>query len=244
MWRYVLKRLAMIIPVLIGVTFFVYMVLSLAPGDPVQTILGDKATEEAQQQLREELGLDKPILVQYVNYMWNAVQGDFGTSYTNQVSVMEQVLERFPNTLLIAAGAILLALVLGIPIGILSAKKQYSFLDNASMVGALIGVSMPAYWLGLLLVIVFSLNLKLLPSSGMNTQSLGALLKSIILPVIALSTYSLAMIARMTRSSMLEVIRQDYITQLITNSDKPLRFESPPNSLSCSEIDTNPQCLF
>lgn len=136
MWRYVLKRLLMIIPVLIGVTFFVYMVLSLAPGDPVQTILGDKATEEAQEQLRAELGLDKPILVQYANYMWDAIHGDFGTSYKNQVPVMEQVLERFPNTLLIAAGAILLALVLGIPIGILSAKKQYSFLDNASMVGA------------------------------------------------------------------------------------------------------------
>lgn len=125
---------------------------------------------------------------------------------------MEQVLERFPNTLMIAVGAILLALILGIPIGIVSAKKQYSFLDNAAMVGALIGVSMPAFWMGLMLVIIFSLNLKILPSSGMNTESFIQLAKSLVLPVIALSTYSLAMIARMTRSSMLEVIRQDYIS--------------------------------
>ena len=212
MWRYILKRLLMIIPVLVGVTFVVYMILSVAHGDPVQTILGDKATEEAQEQLRAELGLDRPLIVQYGNYIWDALHGDFGTSYQNQVDVMDQVLDRFPNTLLIAAGAILLSLVLGIPVGIISAKKQYSFIDNASMVGALFGVSMPAFWMGLLLVIVFSLKLRLLPSSGMNSESLGLLLKSMILPVIALSTYSLAMIARMTRSSMLEVIRQDYIS--------------------------------
>ncbi len=212
MWRYILKRLLMIIPVLVGVTFVVYMILSVAHGDPVQTILGDKATEEAQEQLRAELGLDRPLIVQYGNYIWDALHGDFGTSYKNQVDVMDQVLDRFPNTLLIAAGAILLSLVLGIPVGIISAKKQYSFIDNASMVGALFGVSMPAFWMGLLLVIVFSLKLRLLPSSGMNSESLGLLLKSMILPVIALSTYSLAMIARMTRSSMLEVIRQDYIS--------------------------------
>ena len=212
MWRYILKRLLMIIPVLVGVTFVVYMILSVADGDPVQTILGDKATEETQEQLRAELGLDRPLIVQYGNYIWDALHGDFGTSYKNQVDVMDQVLDRFPNTLLIAAGAILLSLVLGIPVGIISAKKQYSFIDNASMVGALFGVSMPAFWMGLLLVIVFSLKLRLLPSSGMNSESLGLLLKSMILPVIALSTYSLAMIARMTRSSMLEVIRQDYIS--------------------------------
>jgi len=211
-WRYILKRLAMIIPVLIGVTLFVYLVLSLAPGDPVQTILGDKASEEAQEQLRAELELDKPILIQYRNYMVKALHGDFGVSYKNQVPVMQQILERFPNTLLIACGAILVSLILGIPIGIISAKRQYSFIDNAAMVGALIGVSMPGFWMGLLLVIVFSLRLRLLPSSGMNTESLQTLLKSMVLPVIALSSYSLAMIARMTRSSMLEVIRQDYIS--------------------------------
>jgi len=202
----------MIIPVLIGVTLFVYLVLSLAPGDPVQTILGDKASEEAQEQLRAELELDKPILIQYRNYMVKALHGDFGVSYKNQVPVMQQILERFPNTLLIACGAILVSLILGIPIGIISAKRQYSFIDNAAMVGALIGVSMPGFWMGLLLVIVFSLRLRLLPSSGMNTESLQTLLKSMVLPVIALSSYSLAMIARMTRSSMLEVIRQDYIS--------------------------------
>jgi len=201
----------MIIPVLLGVTFVVFMILSLAPGDPAVSILGDKASEADLEAMREQLGLNDPILVQYAHYLGNILKGDFGTSYKNQLPVMELVLERFPNTLYIAMGAIIFSLIFGIPIGIISAKKQYSFIDNISMVGALIGVSMPVFWMGLLLVIVFSLNLKLLPSSGMGEGFLP-LLKSLILPVVALGSYSLAMIARMTRSSMLEVIRQDYIS--------------------------------
>ncbi|MGI6227105.1 MAG: ABC transporter permease [Peptococcales bacterium] len=211
MWRYILKRLLMIIPVLLGVTFVVFMVLSFAPGDPAISILGDKASEADLMALREQLGLNDPILVQYFRYLGNILKGDFGISYKNQLSVMKLVLERFPNTLYIAVGAILFSLVFGIPIGIISAKKQYSFIDNASMVWALIGVSMPVFWMGLLLVIVFSLKLKLLPSSGMG-EGFVPLLKSLVLPVVALGSYSLAMIARMTRSSMLEVIRQDYIS--------------------------------
>lgn len=211
MWRYIGKRLLMIIPVLVGVTLLVFIVLSLAPGDPAVSILGDKATEADIEAKREELGLNDPILIQYLNYVSKAIKGDFGVSYKNQLSVMKQVLDRFPNTLIIAVGAILFSLVLGIPVGILSAKKQYSMIDNIAMVGALIGVSMPVFWMGLLMVIVFSLRLRLLPSSGMG-EGLIPLMKSLVLPVVALGSYSLAMIARTTRSSVLEVIRQDYIS--------------------------------
>lgn len=211
MWRYIGKRLLMIIPVLVGVTLLVFVVLSLAPGDPAVSILGDKATEADIEAKREELGLNDPILIQYLNYVSKAIKGDFGVSYKNQLSVMKQVLDRFPNTLIIAVGAILFSLVLGIPVGILSAKKQYSMIDNIAMIGALIGVSMPVFWMGLMMVIVFSLRLRLLPSSGMG-EGFIPLMKSLVLPVVALGSYSLAMIARTTRSSVLEVIRQDYIS--------------------------------
>lgn len=211
MSRYIVKRLLMIIPVFLGVTLVVFMILSLAPGDPAVSILGDNASEEDILTLRNELGLNDPLVTQYVHYLSNMLKGDFGLSYKNQLPVMRQVLDRFPNTLLIATGAILFSLILGIPIGIISAKKQYSFVDNATMLVALIGVSMPIFWMGLLLVMLFSLKLKILPSSGMGEDPVS-LMKSLVLPILALGYYSLAMIARMTRSSMLEVIRQDYIS--------------------------------
>lgn len=211
MSRYIFKRLIMIIPVLVGVTLVVFMILSLAPGDPVVSILGDKASAEDIIAMRETLGLNDSLWVQYIRYLGNLLKGDFGISYKNQLPVMDLILSRFPNTLYIATGAILFSLILGIPIGIISAKKQYSVLDNVSMVGALIGVSMPVFWMGMILVLVFSLKLKILPSSGMGSGFIP-LLKSLVLPVVALGSYSLAMIARMTRSSMLEVIRQDYIS--------------------------------
>ena len=211
MWRYALRRLLLIIPVLLGVTFVVFVILSLAPGDPAVSILGDKASEEDLAFLREKLGLNKPILVRFYSYIGNVLKGDWGMSYKNQLPVMHQVLDRFPNTLMIATGAIAFALILGIPAGIISAKRQYSALDNVAMVSSLVGVSMPVFWMGLLLVIVFSLNLKWLPSSGMGS-GLGPLAKSLVLPVVALGSYSLAMIARTTRSAMLDVIRQDYIS--------------------------------
>lgn len=211
MWRYALRRLLLIIPVLLGVAFVVFVILSLAPGDPAVSILGDKASEEDLAAMREKLGLNKPIPVRFLNYVANALRGDWGTSYKNQLPVMRQVLDRFPNTLMIATGAIAFALVFGIPAGIISAKRQYSLLDNTVMVASLVGVSMPVFWMGLLLVIVFSLRLKLLPSSGMGSGFVP-LLKSLVLPVVALGSYSLAMIARTTRSAMLDVIRQDYIS--------------------------------
>lgn len=201
----------MLIPVIIGVTFIVFFILNLSPGDPAAIILGDQATEQALQMKREELGLNKPLLARYGNYMSGLVRGDLGVSYKNSIPVWGQVMDRLPNTAILAVTGILVALIIGIPIGILSAKKQYSVLDNVSMVVALIGVSMPNFWSGLLLVIFFSLFLGILPSQGMGFGFAGVF-KSLILPSLTLGINSAAMVARMTRSSMLEVIRQDYIS--------------------------------
>ena len=161
---------------------------------------------------REELGLNDPLLVRYFNYMKNLLRGDMGTSYKNNIPVWNQVIDRLPNTAILAVAGIFIALLFGIPIGILSAKKQYSLLDNISMVAALIGVSMPNFWSGLLLVMLFSLTLGWLPSQGMGSGGVIPVLRSIILPSLTLGINSMAMVARMTRSSMLEVIRQDYIS--------------------------------
>ncbi len=210
MYKYIIKRLLMLIPVIIGVTFIVFFILNLSPGDPAAIILGDQATAEALAMKREELGLNDPLLIRYGRYLVRMLHGDLGTSYKNSLSVWDQVISRFPNTAMLAVAAILVALAIGIPVGIISAKNQYSALDNISMVTALIGVSMPSFWMGLLLVIVFALKLGWLPSQGMG-QGLTPLLKSLVLPAVTLGTSAAATITRMTRSSMLEVIRQDYI---------------------------------
>ena len=211
MYKYIIKRFLMVIPVLLGVTFLVFFIMNLSPGDPVDLILGDSATEENKAIMRAELGLDKPLLVRYVDYLKGLLQGDLGLSYKNRLSVSDQILQRFPSTLILAVTSMILALILGIPLGIISAKHQNKFIDNFTMVCALVGISMPLFWLGLLLVIVFSVYLQILPSSGMNTESLIGLAKSLVLPTITLATLPTAMITRMTRSSILEVIRQDYI---------------------------------
>ena len=155
MYKYILKRLLMMIPVLLGVTFIVFFILNLSPGDPAAMILGDQASEEALEMKREELGLNDPLLVRYGRYVVNMVQGDLGTSYKNDLSVWDQVMERFPNTAVLAVAGILVALIIGIPTGIISAKKQYSAVDNVSMVLSLIGVSMPNFWFALMLSTLF-----------------------------------------------------------------------------------------
>lgn len=211
MHRYIIKRLLMMIPVLIGVTFLVFFILSLTPGDPAKMILGEQATEESIEALREELGLNDPIILRYIKYMSKVIRLDFGYSYKNQLNVRDQVLSKFPNTAILASASILVALLLGIPLGILSAKKQYTLIDNISTVFGLMGVAMPSFWMGLVLVMIFSLTLGWLPSSGMGQDGPESVLKSLILPAITLGTAGTATILRMTRSSMLEVINQDYI---------------------------------
>ncbi|WIF94085.1 nickel ABC transporter permease [Caminicella sporogenes] len=205
MHKYILKRLLLLIPVLLGVTFIVFSIMSFTPGDPAQLILGENAPAEAVQQLRAEMGLDDPFLVQYFRFLGNAIKGDFGRSYTTKREVFAEIFARFPNTLVLAVVGVAIAIAIGVPVGIISATKQYSLIDSISMIAALLGVSMPNFWLGLMLILVFSVSLGILPSGGYDGFT------SIILPAITLGTGAAAIITRMTRSSMLEVIRQDYI---------------------------------
>ncbi|MDR1971196.1 MAG: ABC transporter permease [Treponema sp.] len=210
MTKYIIKRLILMIPVLLGVTFIVFFIMNLTPGDPAVLILGEQATPEAIAQVREELGLNDPLLIRYFNYIKNMCRGDLGISYRNKLSVWDQVWDKFPNTCILAFAGIIVALIIGIPVGILSAKKQYTAVDNITVVLSLVGVSMPNFWLGLLLSLLFALKLGWLPSQGMGTGFIP-LLRSIVLPAITLGTGVAATVVRMTRSSMLEVIRQDYI---------------------------------
>ena len=210
MYKYVIKRLLMMIPVLLGVTFVVFFILDLTPSDPARIILGDQAPIESIEALREEMGLNDPVLVRYFRYLSGLMRGDWGRSYRNNLPVLPQVMERVPNTALLATSAMMLALAIGIPIGILSALKQYTATDNIFTVIGMVGASMPSFWMGLLLVMLFSLTLNWFPPFGMGT-GLFPLLRSLVLPTVTLGTISAAIILRMTRSSMLEVMRQDYI---------------------------------
>ena len=195
----------MLIPVLLGVSFIVFSILSFTPGDPVEMRLGDNYSEEAYQAMKEEMGLNDPFLLRYVKYIGNAVRGDFGNSYRTSQPVLNELAARLPNTILLSAAAMLFAVLLGIPLGVISATHQYSAVDNISMIGALFGVSMPNFWLGLMLIVIYAAGLRWFPSTGFEDWA------SIVLPAVTLSVNSLAMITRMTRSSMLETIRQDYI---------------------------------
>lgn len=205
MSKYILKRLLFLIPVLLGVTLIVFSIMELTPGDPVTLILGQEAPAEAQEQLREELGLNKPFWERYVMFVVNGVRGDFGKSYRTQRPVFQEIFSRFPTTVKLASLAMLTAIIVGVPIGILSAVKQYSAWDMISSVFAMLLAAIPNFWLALMLILLFSLQLGLLPSNGLATPS------SYILPVIGLAIPQAAQIMRMTRSSMLETIRQDYI---------------------------------
>lgn len=206
MYKYIARRLLLLIPVIIGVTFIIFSMMYFTPGDPARIILGESAKAEDVSRLREELGLNDPYFVQFGNYVKKAVlEQDIGNSYVTKRPVVTEITDRFPTTLKLAAFSIVIAVVIGIPIGIISATKQYSLFDNVSMVLALIGVSMPNFWQGLLLILFFSVYLGWLPSSGFSS------FKHMILPAVTIGTSTIAVITRMTRSSMLEVVRQDYI---------------------------------
>lgn len=206
MLKFIQKRLLALIPVLIGVTFVVFTIMHFSPGDPAAMRLGSDATAENIAQLREEMGLNNPFFVQYGRYILNLVRGDMGISYVSGKPVATEIFSRFPYTVILAISSVLLALALAIPIGILSATRQYSILDNVSTLAALFGISMPSFWLGLLLILLFSVKLGWLPSGGVDDG-----ISSLIMPSMTLALASMATITRTTRSSMLEVIRQDYI---------------------------------
>lgn len=206
MIKYTLRRILLVIPVMIGVSFLVFTMIHFTPGDPVITILGETASQESIDQLREELGLNDPFIVQYFTYVRNiVVDQDLGRSYVTNRPVASEIISRYPNTLRLALLGVLVSISIGIPLGIISAVKQYTWVDNVAMFFALIGVSMPIFWQGILLIILFSVTFRILPSSGFNTW------QQMILPALTLGTGSAAIVARMTRSSMLEVYRQDYI---------------------------------
>lgn len=213
--KYILRRIAFLIPVIIGVTFIVFSLMYITPGDPAKIILGESAPQSAVNELRDQMGLNKPFLVQYGNYLGKLVlHQDIGTSYVTKRPVIKEIGDCFPATLKLAALSMLFAILIGIPIGIISAVKQYSIFDNISMIFALIGISMPVFWLGLLLILLFAVKLHWLPASGFDS------IKYMILPAISLGAQSVAIITRMTRSSMLEVIRQDFIRTVRAKGQK------------------------
>ncbi len=204
--KYILHRLLLLIPVVIGVSFLVFFIVNLAPGNAAELIAGPEASIETIEQIEEDLGLNKNIFVRYGEYMLNLLQGDLGTSYYSDERVFDKYIERLPATLELAVAFIVVALVFSLPLGILAAIKQYSIFDRIASFVAMIAVSMPNFWLGILLILLFSAQLRLLPSGGNEYWY------SVILPALTIGWQMCALMTRMTRSSMLEVIRQDYIT--------------------------------
>lgn len=205
MGKYVIRRLLLVVPVLIGVSIISFMILHLSPGDPAHLLAGEDATQEDIQILRERFGLDKPLPVQYFRFIKGLVTGDLMSMKFNE-PVLGIVGKRLKNTLLLSFFAITVAIVVGILAGILSAVYRYSIIDYISSIAALLGVSMPVFWWGLILMLVFSVTLRWLPSGGMGGW------KTFVLPAVVLGTSSAGIIARMTRASMMDVLRQDYIT--------------------------------
>jgi peptide/nickel transport system permease protein len=202
---YVLKRLVLLIPVLLGVSFVVFTILDFAPGDPARLVLGNRASEEARAAFREEHGLNDPFIVRYAGYVVGAVQGDLGKSYRTGRSVSAEIAGRLPATILLASSGILFAVILSLPLGILSAVKQYSAFDNIGMVIALLGITMPEFWLGLMLMLLFTSYLKILPSGGYGS------FENLILPAITVGMVCMANLTRVTRSEMLGILREDFV---------------------------------
>ena len=230
---YILKRLLQLIPVILGVTIIAFSLIHIAPGDPARTMLGQHATQKEINEIRDKYGLDEPIIVQYVIWLSDVIRGDLGRSIITNDLVINEISSRFPNTIELAITAMLFAILIGGLAGIISASRQYSVTDYTVMGVALFGISMPVFWLGIMLMMIFGVILGWLPIGGridlfipyqritgfliidsiitLNFPALISSIKHLILPAIALGTIPMAMIARVTRSSMLEVLRQDFI---------------------------------
>jgi peptide/nickel transport system permease protein len=233
MTRYLLRRLALAIPILLGVSLLVFLMLHTAGGDPAQTMLGTRADPAALAALRHELGLDRPLLVQYAAFLAGALRGDLGRSYRSHTPVIAEIAARFPATVELAVAAMSIALVVGAVVGTLAAVRRRGPLDYASSAGVLLGISIPTFWLGLILIIIFGLWLRWLPISGRVNPRLGAdpsapfltatsllhgdwavaqdALLHLILPALTLAAWPAAIIARMTRASLIESLGQDYV---------------------------------
>jgi len=230
---YIIKRLLQIIPVILGVTLIAFALIHLAPGDPVRTMLGQHATQQEIDDISAKYGLDQPLYVQYFIWLGDVLQGDLGRSILSHEQVTTEIASRFPNTVELAIAAMIFAIIIGVVAGIISATKQYSVADYSVMGLALFGISMPVFWLGIMLMMIFGVFLGWLPIGGRidlllpfqritgfmvidsiitgNGAALISVLRHLILPAIALGTIPMAIIARTTRSSMLEVLRQDFI---------------------------------
>lgn len=196
----------MLIPVILITSFLIFWAMSLTGGDPAMIVAGEGATTEEIEAVREELGLNNPFMVRYFNYVKGMVTGDMGKSYVTNKDVFKTFMEKLPNTLMLGGAAVLIAIVIALPLGIYTAIHQNTWKDTAGMVFALFGTSMPNFWLGLMLIIIFSLKLGWLPSGGKGGFD------TLILPALTVGLGLAALITRTTRSSMLDVIRQDYMT--------------------------------
>jgi len=204
-FRYVLAKLVLTVPLLLGVTFLLFVIGQLTPGDPVLIMLGERAPQEEIVRLRDALGLDQPWYIQYLQFVGNALQGDLGISYRSKLPVASEVLSRLPATAQLAGCALLFSVTLGLTMGVVSAVKRNSWIDRLAMLFATVGSSVPVFWSGLILIVLFAVNLGWLPASGRGTP------QHLIMPSIALGAGAAALIARITRSSMLESLNQDYV---------------------------------
>ncbi len=214
MLRYTLSRMLGLIPTLILVALISFFLIHLTPGDPAAVMLGVEATPERVANLRADMGLDQPLTVQFKDWVSSALQGDLGNSFFLGRPVAEALVERLPATFSLAVAALLVAVIIGVPAGIIAAARQNSVFDGSVMVIALLGISVPSFWLGLLLILIFSVGLGWFPTGGYVPISEGFVqhVKHLVLPAVSLGFMQAALIARMTRASMLEVIRKDYIT--------------------------------
>jgi peptide/nickel transport system permease protein len=215
MGAYILKRLISAVPVLLGITVIVFLIMAMIPGDPATAILGSYATPENVEKLNRDLGLDKPLVQRYFIWLGNMLQGDFGRSFSLNRPVLDEILERFNATLILAGTAFVLCSLLGILAGVVSAARQYGLADKAITFAVLIGISIPSFFLGMMMILVFAVNLRWLPVSGMYAiyggGDLPDLVRHLIMPAAALAVVATGVIARLSRSAMLEVLRQDFI---------------------------------
>lgn len=212
---YILKRLLSAIPVLFGISIIVFLIMAMIPGDPATAILGSFATPENVEKLNRDLGLDKGLIQRYFIWLGNMLQGDFGRSFALNRPVLDEVLERFNATLILAGTAFVICSVLGVAAGVISAARQYGFADKAITFVVLLGISIPSFFLGMMMILMFSVNLRWFPVSGMwpiyGDRDIWALLDHLFLPALALAVVATGVIARLARSAMLEVLRQDFI---------------------------------